>query len=208
MAYIGSFDANQIEPADFSALPAGDYTALIANSEWRDSKAGVQYLALTLQIIEGAHQGRFLWHNLNLNHPTAQAAEIAQRELSAICRATGQMAISDSEQLHNIPVIVKVAYVPAKGEWPEKNQIKAWKPASFSPAKVAATPAVKPAAAAPRPTPGPAAATPRPTPAPSAAAPRPTPAAPKAPSAVAGKPWAKPAPAPVADVKVAEDIPF
>lgn len=185
MAYIGSFDANQIEPADFSALPAGDYTALIANSEWRDSKAGVQYLALTLQIIEGAHQGRFLWHNLNLNHPTAQAAEIAQRELSAICRATGQMAISDSEQLHNIPVIVKVAYVPAKGEWPEKNQIKAWKPASFSPAKVAATPAVKPAAA-----------------------PRPTPAAPKAPSAVAGKPWAKPAPAPVADVKVAEDIPF
>ena len=185
MAYIGSFDANQIEPADFSALPAGDYTALITNSEWRDSKAGVQYLALTLQIIEGAHQGRFLWHNLNLNHPMAQAAEIAQRELSAICRATGQMAISDSEQLHNIPVIVKVAYVPAKGEWPEKNQIKAWKPASFSPAKVAATPAVKPAAA-----------------------PRPTPAAPKAPSAVAGKPWAKPAPAPVADVKVAEDIPF
>ena len=220
MAYLGSFDANTVEPADFSALPAGDYTALISASEWRDSKAGVQYLALTLQILEGAHQGRFLWHNLNLNHPTAQAAEIAQRELSAICRATGQMAISDSEQLHDIPVIVKVAYVPAKGEWPEKNQIKQWKPAG-SAAQPALTPAPAPATKpAPKTAPAPAPATkpaPKTAPAPAPAtkpapkaAPAPAPAAkpapaPKAPPPVAGKPWAKPAPAPVPEVATADD---
>ena len=106
MAYLGSFDANTVEPADFSALPAGDYSVLISSSEWKPAKSGGQYLSLTLQVLEGPHQGRFLWHNLNLNHPTAQAAEIAQRELSAICRAVGRMTIEDTEQLHDIPMIV------------------------------------------------------------------------------------------------------
>ena len=209
MAYLGSFDANTVEPADFSALPAGDYSVLISSSEWKPAKSGGQYLSLTLQVLEGPHQGRFLWHNLNLNHPTAQAAEIAQRELSAICRAVGRMTIEDSEQLHDIPMIVKVAYIPPKDQWPEKNQIKQWKPAG-SAAQPALTPAPAPATKpAPKAAPAPAPATkpaPKAAPAPAPAA-KPAPA-PKAPPPVAGKPWAKPAPAPVEEVEVAEDIPF
>ena len=203
MAYLGSFDANTVEPADFSALPAGDYSVLISSSEWKPAKSGGQYLSLTLQVLEGPHQGRFLWHNLNLNHPTEHAAEIAQRELSAICRAVGRMTIEDSEQLHDIPMIVKVAYIPPKDQWPEKNQIKQWKPAG-SAAQPALTPAPAPAT---KPAPAPAPAT-KPAPAPAPAA-KPAPA-PKAPPPVAGKPWAKPAPAPVPEVATADDddIPF
>ena len=133
---------------------------------------------------------------------TAQASEIAQRELSAICRAVGRFQINDSEELHNIPLIVKVAYVPPKddgkgGQWPEKNQIKQWKPAG-SAAQPALTPAPAPATK-----PAPKAA---PAPAPAA---KPAPA-PKAPPPVASKPWAKPAPAPVPEVATADDddIPF
>lgn len=192
MAYLGSFDANTVEPADFSALPAGDYSVLISSSEWKSAKSGGQYLALTLQVLEGAHAGRFLWHNLNLNHSNAQASEIAQRELSAICRAVGRFQINDSEELHNIPMIVKVAYIPPKDQWPEKNQIKQWKPAG-SAAQPALTPAPAPATK-----PAPKAA---PAPAPAA---KPSPA-PKAPPPVAGKPWAKPAPAPVPEVSPADD---
>ena len=206
MAYLGSFNANDIEPADFSALPAGDYSVLISTSEWKPAKSGGQYLSLTLQVLEGPHQGRFLWHNLNLNHPTAQAAEIAQRELSAICRAVGRMTIEDSEQLHDIPMIVKVAYIPPKDQWPEKNQIKQWKPAG-SAAQPALTPAPAPATKpAPKAAPAPAPATkpaPKAAPAPAPAA-KPAPA-PKAPPPVAGKPWAKPAPAPVPEVATADD---
>ena len=202
MAYLGSFDANTVEPADFSALPAGDYSVLISSSEWKPAKSGGQYLSLTLQVLEGPHQGRFLWHNLNLSHPTAQAAEIAQRELSAICRAVGRFQINDSEELHNIPLIVKVAYVPPKddgkgGQWPEKNQIKQWRPMNGVTAAPASTPA--PAAKAP----------PRPATPPSAApsVPKAPPAPPKAPAAVAGKPWGRPASAP-AQVAEVDDIDF
>lgn len=127
MAYLGAFDANTVEPADFSALPTGDYTAIITDSEMRSTKNGSgQYLMLTFQIIEGKAKGRYVWHNLNLQNQNTKAEEIAQRELSAICHATGRLKISDSEQLHNIPIKIHVAYIPAKGEFPEKNQIKKW----------------------------------------------------------------------------------
>ena len=156
MAYLGDFDANAVEPADFSALPTGDYLVIISNSEFRATKNGSgQYLMLAFQVIDGPRKGRYLWHNLNLQNQNPKAEEIAQRELSAICHATGRMRISDSEELHNIPHLIHVVYIPAKGEFPEKNQIKKWTrmfeapatsapPAAASPARKAASPAPDP----------------------------------------------------------------
>ena len=147
MAYLGNFDASTVEPADFSALPAGDYTAIVSASEFKTTRNGDgQYLALTFQIVDGPHKGRYIWHNLNLQNKNHKAEEIAQRELSAICRAVGKMQVTDSEQLHDAPMKITVAYLPAKGDWPEKNQIKKWEPlVAAVPAKPAAVPA-KPAA--------------------------------------------------------------
>jgi hypothetical protein len=45
------------------------------------------------------------------NNP--KAVEIAQQTLSAICRATGQLQVSDSEQLHLKPMTITVAVRPA-----------------------------------------------------------------------------------------------
>lgn len=187
MAFLGmNFDANTVEPADFSALPAGDYTAMITASEWKTAKSGDQYLALTLQIVDGHYTGRLLWHNLNIMSSSQKAQDIAQRELSAICRATGKMQISDSAELHDQPVIIKVAYLPPQddgkgGTWPEKNLIKQWKSAA------AVAPVARPTAPAARP------------------APRTAPSAAPAPSkAVAGKPWMKtPVAAPGPDDEIA-----
>jgi hypothetical protein len=126
MAYIGTFDSTTIAPSDFSALPAGDYTCAITASEFKQSKAGGQYLALTYQVLEGPKKGRMIWHNLNLGSSNPQAVEISQRDLSAICHAVGKKVISDSAELHDIPHVLTLGYVPAKGEWPEKNNIKKW----------------------------------------------------------------------------------
>lgn len=199
MAYLGEFDANTVEPADFSALPTGDYSVIISASEWRNAKNGGQYLAITFQVIDGPAKGRYVWHNLNLQNSNPKAVEIAQRELSAICCACGRMTISDSEQLHNIPHKVHVAYIPAKGEWPEKNQIKKWMPMT---ATQAAAPVRAPAAApaAPRAPVASAPVAPAAPRAPAAAPPRPpaAPAAPPAPAAAQGgktPPWKKAPPA-------------
>lgn len=197
MAYLGNFNANDIEPADFSALPQGDYSVIISASEWRDAKNGGQYLAFTFQVIDGPAKGRYVWHNLNLQNTNPKAVEIAQRELSAICRACGRMTISDSEQLHNIPHKVHVAYIPAKGEFPEKNQIKKWMSMA---AEAAKSPAPAPAKAPPAP--------PRPPVAPAAP---PAPVAAPQPPAAGIPPWkkAKAAPQPsLAGGDFDEDVAF
>lgn len=198
MAFIGDFDATGITPLDRSALPAGDYKAVIIDSEMKNSKTGGQYVALTLQIIEGVHKNRQVWTNLNLGSLNPKAVEIAQRELSAICHATGVMRLRDTSELHNKPVIITLSFVPA-GEYPEKNEVKRWKPINGT---TSATPplAPRPAVAAP---PVHHAAPPVHQAAP--AAPRP------APSPVGGKPWGKAASAPVAEMAMeaaGDDIPF
>lgn len=116
MANLGmTFDATQVEPsAGFEVIPAGKYHVQIVNSEMRPTKAGNgEMLWLEMSIIDGPHANKRLFDRLNLVNPNSQAVEIAQRTLSAICHATGQMSVSDSEQLHHRSMIANVKVRPA-----------------------------------------------------------------------------------------------
>jgi Protein of unknown function (DUF669) len=110
MADLRGFDANTVEPsADFDPIPAAKYPAVIIDSEMKPTKAGTgSYLQLTFQIIDGVYKNRLLWARLNLDNPNDQARKIAQSELSAICRAVGVLAPSDSVDLHNLPLVIHV----------------------------------------------------------------------------------------------------
>ncbi|GAB5501170.1 MAG: hypothetical protein PsegKO_34810 [Pseudohongiellaceae bacterium] len=145
------FDATQVEPqGDYSPLPAGTYRVAIRESEMRVTKNGQgQYLWLELEVLEGQQAGRKLYDRLNLVNNNPTAVEIAQRTLSAICHATGQMQVQDSCQLHDIPMRAKVKVEPAKGKYGESNSIR------YLPLEQGGAPA---APAAPKPAPQPAAA--------------------------------------------------
>ena len=108
------FDASAVEPAaPFELLPPGRYSVQIVQSEMRATRAGNgQYLWLEMDVIEGSHQGRKIWDQLNLVNPNQQTVEVAQRTLSAICHAVGQMQVTDSEQLHFHPMVVTLAVEP------------------------------------------------------------------------------------------------
>src|SRR4051794_7312129 len=121
MAFLGStFDATQVEPnTAFEVIPAGKYHVQIVKSEMRDTKSGNgQFLWMELSIMDGPHANKRLFERLNLVNQNEQAVEIAQRTLSAICHATGQMSVSDSEQLHHRSLIASVKVRP---EGPDKN---------------------------------------------------------------------------------------
>jgi len=121
----GTFDANTVEPTTpFEILPAGKYVAQIVQSEMRDTKSGTgQMLWLELEIVDGEFSGRRVFDRLNLVNHNAKAQEIAHRTLSAICRATGQMTVSDSEQLHMKPMQVTVKVRPATAEYQAQNEV-------------------------------------------------------------------------------------
>lgn len=137
-----TFDATAVEPNQpFEVIPAGKYKVQVVNSEMKPTKDGAgQYLWLELEILDGEYQNRKLWDRINLVNSNAQAVEIAQRTLSALCHATGKLHVSDSEELHFIPVIATVKVRAASGQYEASNEIRGYSAAGN------VTPMARPAA--------------------------------------------------------------
>lgn len=158
MAKLGtSFDATGVEPlTPLEVLPAGRYAAQIVASEMRVTRNGDgQFLWLMLDILEGPYQGRKLFDQLNLVNQNPTTVEMAQRTLSSICHATGQLQVTDSDQLHLVPMTVSVTVEPPKNGYGEKNRLRYLVPdagAPQRPVSPARPPQPAPAAtASPRP---------------------------------------------------------
>lgn len=157
MAQLGqAFNPNDVEPAaDYSPIPAGEYNVMIIDSDMKPTKSqNGYYLELSMQVLEGEHANRIVWDRLNLQNPNQKAVEIAQRTLSSICHACGVTGVvQDSQQLHNIPMIAKVVYVPEKDGYGAKNEVKAYKASQQSQQAPSTQPAPQqqPAAQQPQP---------------------------------------------------------
>ncbi len=143
---LAGFDASQIEPSvGFEPIPAGQYEAVITESEIKPTKAGNgKYLELRFQVVEGEFKGRRLWSRLNLDNPNKTAVEIANRELSAICRAVGVLEPRDSSALHDRPLLVTVTCKPRKDNGEMANEIK-----RYAALSAASTPAQAPVKTSP-----------------------------------------------------------
>lgn len=133
MAFLGQqYGPVTEEPQnEFDPIPSGEYRAMIVDSDMKPTKKGDgQYLELTYQILDGPFAGRHVWTRLNLENPNAKAVEIAQRDLQKIQYACGGIAVSDSAQLHNIPHVIRVEFLPAdpsKNRQRDTNEIRGWK---------------------------------------------------------------------------------
>lgn len=135
MANLQGFNAAEVEPNEgFEPLPAGHYSVVISDSEMKPTKSGNgNYLKLCLDVIEGQYRNRKLFLNLNLDNPNPQAVQIARGELSAICRAVGVMTPKDSAELHNIPMVVKVACKNRADNGELENRVTAFHPKGWKP---------------------------------------------------------------------------
>jgi len=139
----GAFNAADVDPTQtFDPIPAGKYPMTFVESEMKPTKGGDgQYLQLVVEVLDGEYKGRKVWERLNLVNKNPTAVEIAQRTLSAICRATGVMNPADSVQLHGKPFLGRVKFVPADGQYDAKNEMGGYEPLAGG------APATQPAAA-------------------------------------------------------------
>ena len=48
----------------------------------------------------------FVW--INYEHPKAEAQRIGREELASLCKAVGVANLTDTNQLHNLPLMVTV----------------------------------------------------------------------------------------------------
>ncbi len=137
MASLDGFDANEHEPSrGFDLIPPGKYPALITASEVKETARGDgSYLALTLEIQGGELQGRKLWVNLNLWNPNPKAVQIAQADMSAICRAVGVLKPGDSTELHNLPMLITVGQKKRSDSPEMQNVIRKYEDPNAPPAQ-------------------------------------------------------------------------
>ena len=130
MANIGQpFDATTVEPntGPPPAMPTDWYNVMITESEMKQTKQGDGgYLEIVLKVLDGPHAGRLAWDRLNLYNPNPVAVEIAQKTLSAICHAVNVFQVQDSVVLHGIPMMARIVYKPAEGQYDESNDVKGY----------------------------------------------------------------------------------
>ena len=88
--------------------PDGSYPVMIVNEEMRNTKAGGQMLALTLEVIDGPYKGRKLWDNLNVVNSSEVAQNIAHSKLKGYFHAVGSEGADDTAELIRKPLGVKI----------------------------------------------------------------------------------------------------
>lgn len=122
------FNATDVQPLEvFEAIPNGEYEAVITESDMKPNKANTgAYLELKTEIVSGDYAGRKLTARLNLHNPSQKAVEMARRELSSICHATGVIHPGDSSELHNIPLVIRVRQTK-RDDGTLSNEIAGWK---------------------------------------------------------------------------------
>lgn len=111
-----NFDATQVAPnTGFPVYPDGDYKAQAVRSERKPTKKGDgQFLEYGIVFMGGPYDGQEYIERLNLWNPNQQAVDLARRQFSAMCHATGVLHAHDSEMLHNKPFILSLRCIPKK----------------------------------------------------------------------------------------------
>jgi hypothetical protein len=138
MADLGGFDASQVKDSEFEALPAGEYRAVISDSERKKTKDGEsELLQVKLQIIEGPFKNRTVIDRFNLWNKNPEATKIAQQQFKKVCEALSILKPADSASLHMKPLMVKLAVKEYNGK--DQNEVKGYKAALSSSARAAAS---------------------------------------------------------------------
>lgn len=138
MADLGGFDASQVKDSEFEALPAGEYRAVIAESERKKTKDGAsELLQVKLQIIDGPFKNRTVIDRFNLWNKNPEAMTIAQQQFKKVCEALNIIKPADSSALHMKPLMIKLAVKEYNGK--DQNEVKGYKAALSSSAPAAAS---------------------------------------------------------------------
>jgi hypothetical protein len=149
-----TFSAAELQPSTLSydLLPAGWYTAIITEAEVKDTKSGNgSYIKCRYDITGPSGQGRVVFSNFNIKNLSTKAEEIGRQQLGEMMRALGLASVSDTDELINGHLSIKIDVRPASGEYNAQNEVKGWKSntASLPPQPKSDAPAGAPAKAAP-----------------------------------------------------------
>lgn len=146
------FDTGSVEKreSNYELLPAGFYTAQVTDSSIVPLKSGNgDGLKLTFTVLSDNYRGRKIFTQLNVRHTSEDAQKIGLRELQKLCESVGLARISDTVELHNKPLQIKVKVrTDDTGRYSDQNEIAGFAPAAGGHVAAPTRPAAAPAAPA------------------------------------------------------------
>lgn len=142
MANLGTtFDTNTLPQStggNFDPLPPGWYTATITQAELKDTKSGSgQYIKVRYDVTGPTHQGRVVFGNINIRNQNPKAEEIGQQQLGDLMRSIGLSRVTDTDELLNHSVSIKLKIREQEGYEPT-NDVSGFKAAGGGSAAPAA----------------------------------------------------------------------
>lgn len=124
------FTPEQAADNPFAPIDAGWYACEMRKSLLKATKnKDGKYLACDFIVVDedSPADGRKLYTNLNLVNKNEIAVKIAESDLKKMCIAAGRDEadeLEDSEDLHDILMMVKVSVKAETADWPAKNELK------------------------------------------------------------------------------------
>lgn len=126
------FDTNTAPKREnsYELMPAGFYTAQVIESEIVPLSSGLgQALKLTFEVLQDGYRNRKVWARLNIRHSGSPEAErIANEQLRELCESVGVVRMTDTVELHNKPVSIRVKIREDKsGKYEPQNEVIGYK---------------------------------------------------------------------------------
>lgn len=138
LGFLGGFNADDHQD-EFVLIQPGDYNVVIEETEMKANSSGTgEFLLIKLVITDAPYEGRTVFDRFNIVHTNPKAVDIAKKQFAVLCRAAGNLAPSDSEELHGAEVVA-VVDIQKNGDY---NEVKRYKSSEtgqhIAPEKVAA----------------------------------------------------------------------
>lgn len=116
---------DDMKGGSWKALEPGTYRFMVEGSDYKETKKGNgMRLGLKLTSLESNYPNAKLYEYLTLVHPNPDTVKIARAKLKALALAVGHPApdhIARSEELHGIPMLVKVGRKKAQEGFGDAN---------------------------------------------------------------------------------------
>ncbi len=124
------FDLTGVTPSTGATdpVPAGWYNAMVTESELKPNKGGDgSVLSLVFSVVDGYYMNRKIYVRLNVRNKSEVAQNIARADLAAIAKAVGYPTITDSAQVHNLPMKIKVKISKGNDGYEPSNDVTAYR---------------------------------------------------------------------------------
>ena len=124
------FDASAVEPADdFETIPAGQYKAIIIESELADNKSLTgKNLRFKFQIVDGKFKKRTIQTWMAVNNPNETAVRIAKQSLAQLSMAVNVQNWVDTAKLHGKPFLLVIKHEPDNRNGGMREAVAGYKP--------------------------------------------------------------------------------